>query len=68
MKQFAFLGVYSGEPYLERRPIELGDLVVVEKLGFNLGQVWYADVIEYIAKSGVEYKPASSKPSFRQEK
>lgn len=56
-KQFAFLGVYSGEPFREGRTIEAEDLVIKQKLGFNVGIVWYAWLIEEIIDKGVEFEP-----------
>lgn len=52
-KQFAFLGVYSGEPYREHKPIDLEDLTIIRKDSFNLGTVWYGHLIIEIAKNGV---------------
>ena len=52
-KQFAFLGIYSGEPILEENPVEIGDLTIVRKSGFDLGTVWYAELVEDILDSGV---------------
>jgi trypsin-like peptidase len=57
-KQFAFLGIYSGEPYQQQHPIELDDMIIIQKSGFNLGNVWYAEVIEEIIDSGVPLSEA----------
>ncbi len=57
-KQFAFLGIYSGELVFEEKPLELDDLTIVRKLGFNVGVVWYAELVEEIASNGVPYSPA----------
>ena len=56
-KQFAFLGIYSGEPFLEERPIELGDLVVTQKSGFNVGIVWYGHLVRDLIQGGVGFPP-----------
>jgi hypothetical protein len=56
-KQFAFLGVFSGEPFREGRTIEAGDLVITQKLGFDVGAVWYAWLIEEIIDKGIEFNP-----------
>jgi hypothetical protein len=40
-KQFAILGVFSGEPFQESTPIELDNLKIISKEGFNVGIVWY---------------------------
>ena len=53
-KQFAFLGVYSGEPFQQSQPIELDDMTIIRKSGFNVGIVWYAQLIEDIISSGVK--------------
>jgi hypothetical protein len=50
-KQFAFLGIYSGEPFLEHQPIEFDDVTILRKSGFNLGIVWYSDLVEEIIGS-----------------
>lgn len=52
-KQFAFLGVFSGEPYQHHQPLEFDDLTLIRKLGFNLGIVWYASLVEEIIHHGV---------------
>lgn len=54
-KQFAFLGVYSGEPFRHEQPIELEDMVIIQKSGYDVGIVWYAELIEEIIKSGVQF-------------
>lgn len=52
-KQFAFLGVYSGEPYRKHSPLEFEDFTIIKKDNFNLGNVWYADTVIDIVKRGV---------------
>ncbi len=52
-KQFAFLGVYSGDPWVKENPVEIGDLIITRKSGFDLGVVWYADLVEDILERGV---------------
>lgn len=47
-KQFAFLGVFSGEPFQQHQPIEMDDMTIIRKAGFNVGIVWYADLVEEI--------------------
>jgi len=47
-KQFAFLGVFSGEPFQQHQPIEFDDMTIIRKSGFNVGIVWYADLVEEI--------------------
>lgn len=44
-KQFSFLGIYSGEPF-----IEFDDITITRKFGFNVGIVWYGHLIEDIIK------------------
>lgn len=56
-KQFAFLGIYSGEPFREGRTIEAEDLVIKQKLCFNVGVVWYAWLVEEIIDKGLELSP-----------
>jgi len=50
---FAFLGVYSGEPYLQEEPIELDDITITRKYSFNLGTVWYAELVVDIVNKGI---------------
>jgi len=45
-KKYAFLGVYSGEPYLKRKPIDLGDFEIVRKESFNVGVVWRSTLVQ----------------------
>lgn len=51
-KQFAFLGVYSGEPFIQKEPLELDDITIIRKDTFNVGTVWYAQLVVDIAKKG----------------
>ena len=52
-KKFAFLGVYSGEPYFESNPIEFDDFTITRKEGFNVGIVWYSYLVVDIVKNGI---------------
>jgi hypothetical protein len=52
-KQFAFLGVYSGGPILKEQPVTISDLTVTHTSGFDLGIVWYADLVEQIIDHGI---------------
>jgi hypothetical protein len=54
-KQFAFLGIFSGEPFVEGRVFETENLTITERLGFNVGIVWYADLVEEIVNDGIPY-------------
>lgn len=51
-KQFAFLGVFSGEPFREHAPIDLDDITIIRKDSFNVGIVWYGQLVVDIAKEG----------------
>jgi hypothetical protein len=55
-KQFAFLGIYSGEPFTELPPLELDGLTIVGRSGLNVGIVWYGELIEEILQQGIVYK------------
>jgi len=55
-KQFAFLGIYSGKPFLMEEPIELEDIVIIRKKGFDLGVVWYSYLIDEIINEGVRIR------------
>lgn len=57
-KQFAFLGVYSGDHMLIDRPVEVGDLTIVRRTSLDLGVVWYADLIEEILDGGIDLHEA----------
>jgi len=57
-KAFAFLGIFSGAPF-QGRTIELETMIITEKLGFDVGIVWYARLIEEIIENGVSYIPPS---------
>ena len=52
-KQFAFLGIFSGEPYQMHAPMEFDDLTIIRKSGFNVGIVWYGYLVDEIISSGV---------------
>jgi len=52
-KQFAFLGIFSGEPFVEKIPIELDDMTIIRKDSFNVGVVWYGYLVAEIARGGV---------------
>jgi hypothetical protein len=54
-KQFAFLGVFSGEPYKVCRPIETEGFTLISKEGYNVGIVWYYYLIPQILENGVPH-------------
>lgn len=56
--RFAFLGIFSGEPKFREDPVVIGDLTVTQSHGFNLGIVWYADLVEEIISQGVSLSQA----------
>lgn len=52
-KQFAFLGIYSGEPFREGRTIEAEDLVIKQKLGFNVrGRLKMGSGLDFAIQQG----------------
>lgn len=53
VKQFVFLGVYSGEPIQQYNPVEIGDITVVRKSSYGLGNVWYSSLIPDIITNGI---------------
>ncbi len=57
-KQFAFLGIYSGEPTYEEAPVMIGDLTITQRSGFDLGIVWYAELVEEIIDQGISLSQA----------
>ena len=51
-KQFAFLGIYSGEPFYKEPPIESDEMTIILKSTFNVGTVWYGSLVEEIIEKG----------------
>lgn len=51
-KQFAFLGIFSGEPFRQSLPLEFDDMTIIRKEGFNVGIVWYSHLVIVIVKHG----------------
>ncbi len=51
--RFAFLGVYSGGPIVQHRPIEFDDFIITRKDNFDLGTVWYGELVSEIVKEGI---------------
>lgn len=47
-KPVQFIGIYSGEIYLDDTPIETDDAITIRKIKMDLGNVWYLNVIEEI--------------------
>ena len=52
-KKFAFLGVFSGEPYQQNKEIELENMTIISKEGYNVGIVWYYWLVDEIIDNGV---------------
>lgn len=53
-KEYAFLGIYSGEPYrISPETFDLGDMIVVKKQRYDVGVVWYSYLIIEIIKKGL---------------
>jgi hypothetical protein len=53
-KHFAFLGVFSGEPYKPGMPIKVDEeLTIIKNSTYNLGVVWYSFLIDEIIDNGV---------------
>lgn len=56
-KQFAFLGIFSGEPYkIQPKSMEFEDMVIFKKDGFDVGIVWYSSLVIEIIERGVQLK------------
>lgn len=55
-KQFAFLGLFSGEPYEQLPAVELDDITILRKASYNLGIVWYSYLVEEIIESGTAFE------------
>ena len=54
-KQFAFLGVFSGEPFRRNQPIELENMTIIEKESFNVGIVWYYWLVNETINNGKQF-------------
>ena len=64
-KHFGFLGIFSGEPRLQEQPVTIGDLTVTQNSGFDLGIVWYAELVEEIIDHGVSLDEAIKPKELR---
>lgn len=53
-KQFVFLGVYSGEPVQQCAPFDLGDMTIIRRNSYGLGNVWYSDLIPEILNNNIK--------------
>ena len=52
---YIFLGIFSGEPIRKNAPIELEDMTIVKKDSYNVGIVWYSQLVPEIISSGVSF-------------
>lgn len=52
-KQFVLLGVYSGEPIYQSRPIEYDGITIIKRESYGLGHVWYSYLIPEIIEAGI---------------
>jgi hypothetical protein len=59
-KQFAFLGIFSGEPIQQHHPIELDDMTIIRKSGYNVGVVWYGHLVKDIVSQGIHYQATTA--------
>jgi hypothetical protein len=57
-KQFAFLGIYSGD-FIRSTTAEFEDMTITVKSPYNLIKVWYADLVEDIIQNGQSYSFAN---------
>lgn len=54
-KVFAFLGVFSGEPYQKIPPISLDEeMTILRRPMYNVGIVWYSTLVPEIIDKGVK--------------
>ncbi len=51
---YILLGVYSGEPISQNIPIEFEDMTIIKKDLYNVGYVWYSDLIPEIILNGIK--------------
>ena len=49
-----FLGVYSGEPVQQCAPFDLGDMTIIRRNSYGLGNVWYSDLIPEILNNNIK--------------
>ena len=54
-KKFLFLGIFSGEPFRELRPIETDSFTIISKEGYNVGVVWYYHLVPTIISQGKQH-------------
>lgn len=54
-KAFAFLGVFSGEPFIQKHTIETDNFTIISKEGYNVGIVWYYYLIPEIISNGKQH-------------
>lgn len=57
-KVFSFLGIFSGEPFKsEIETYDAGDFIIQKKQKYDLGVVWYFDIIPEIIRNGISFSP-----------
>ena len=54
-RQFAFLGIFSGEPFRQSRPIETDNFTIISKESYGVGVVWYYHLVTEIITNGKKY-------------
>lgn len=54
-KQFAFLGIYSGQVEASLEPIRLEGMTIIPRQPLDLGIVWYANLVEEIIDADLPY-------------
>lgn len=47
-KPIVYVGIYSGEVYIESNPVETDESIIVKKIRMDLGNVWYLSTIDEI--------------------
>lgn len=53
-KAFALLGIYSADPTLEFTPIDFENFKIIQKEKYDVGIVWYGQLIEDIIENGIQ--------------
>lgn len=49
---YIFLGIYSGEPITKSVPVEFEDITIIKNDSYNVGYVWYSDLVPEIILNG----------------
>lgn len=54
-KVYSFLGTFSGNPIQRTIPIEFNDFTIIRKESYDVGMVWYGNLIDEIIDYGIRF-------------